>query len=219
MDKIVLIGASDHCRYTIDIIEQEKKYQIAGIIDNKYKKGDLFEGYKVLGYLDILPKLQREGITGGIIAIGDNYTRFRMKREISELQIDFQYKNAIHPSVIIGKNTKMGEGCVFMAGVIVNNDCKIGDHCFLATKASLDHDSQMGDFSSLSPGVTTGGRAEIGECSAIGIGAKLFHYVKVGKHSVIGGSSLVNKDVEDFTVAFGIPAKPIKRRNLDEKYL
>ena len=220
MEKIVLIGASDHCRYTIDIIEQEGKYEIAGILDKNLPIGENFGGYEILGYLDDLEYiLSNSNVKGGVIAIGDNFTRRTVRREISTIATDFSFVNVIHPSVVLGKDVELGEGCVLMAGVIVNNNCKIGNHCFLATKSSLDHDSSIGDFSSMSPGVTTGGRVRIGRCSAIGIGASILHYISVGDYCVIGGNSLVNKDVEDNMLAFGIPAKPVRSRNPEEKYL
>ena len=220
MEKIILIGASDHCRYTIDIIEQEGKYEIAGILDKNLQPGEEFGGYKILGYLNELPAIAADlKIKGGVVAIGDNFTRKKVVQDITGIHQNFRFVNAIHPSVIFGKEVSKGSGIVIMAGVIVNNHCEIGDHCFLATKASLDHDSSIGSFSSLSPGATTGGRVQIGHCTAIGIGATILHYKKIGNYCVIGGNSLVNKDVEDYYLAFGLPAKAVKKRSPEEKYL
>ncbi len=220
MEKIILFGASDHCRYTIDIIEQEKKYQILGIFDKKLEKNSFFEGYPVFGYLDELNGIiERENVHGGIVAVGDNYTRMTLVNNILTNCPNFNFVNAIHPSVIIGKESFFGSGLVIMAGVIINNNCIIGNHCFLATKASLDHDSIIGDYSSLSPGVTTGGRVDIGKCTAIGIGASILHYIKIGDNSVVGGNSLVNKDVEDNVVVYGVPIKIVKQRQSNDRYL
>ena len=38
MKKIILIGAGGHCKSCIDVIEEEKKFEIVGIIDNFRKK-------------------------------------------------------------------------------------------------------------------------------------------------------------------------------------
>lgn len=219
MNTIVLIGASDHCKYTIDIIEQQGNFKIAGILDQKLSKGTDFEGYKILGYLEYLKEYDAARIIGGIVAIGDNYTRWKVVEDIKKIRSDFEFVNAIHPTVAIGKNTEVGKGCVIMAGVIINNDCAIGDHCFLATKASLDHDSNQGNFSSLSPGVTTGGRVVIGERTAIGIGANILHYIQIGNDAVVGGGSLVTKNVDNNVVTYGVPAKVVRTRSSNEKYL
>tara|TARA_R100000935_G_scaffold25092_1_gene44765 strand:+ start:131 stop:793 length:663 start_codon:yes stop_codon:yes gene_type:complete len=220
MQKIIIVGASDHCRYTIDIIEQQKKFEILGILDKSLKKGSIFAGYPILGYLEIFDsKSTVEDINHGIIAIGDNYTRSKLVCEMLEINPEFNFVNAIHPSVIIGKEVSIGVGCVLMAGVIINNNCNIGNHCFLATKSSLDHDSTIRNFSSLSPGVTTGGRVLIGECSAIGIGATILHYKNIGNNCVIGGNSLVNINIKDNYIAYGVPIKEIKSRLPSDKYL
>ena len=121
--------------------------------------------------------------------------------------------------MILGKNVSVGDGSVLMAGVIVNNDAIIGEHCFLATKASLDHDSVMSDFSSLSPGVTTGGNVSIGYCTAIGIGANILHGKTIGDHTVVGSGALVLENLGDQCVAFGVPAKVIRKREPGERYL
>ena len=44
MNDIILIGGGGHCKSVIDVIEQEGKFKIAGIVD----KPDLL-GSKVLG--------------------------------------------------------------------------------------------------------------------------------------------------------------------------
>ena len=45
----------------------------------------------------------------------------------------------------------------------------------------------------------------------IGINAVIVGNVKIGKHCVIGANSVVTKDVPDYCVAVGSPAKVIKR--------
>lgn len=218
--KVVVIGASDQSRCTIDVIEQENAYEIVGVLDKNLSKGDFFEGYKVLGYINELKQIVKEhDVYGGIVAIGDNFTRSRVVKEIKDDSPDFRFINAIHPSVIIGDNVQLGSGCLLMPGVILINNSRVGDHCILLTKSSLDHDSQLGDFSSLSPGVTTGGRVNIGKCSVIGIGANILHCKSVGDHCVIGGGALINKDITDHSIAYGVPARIVKKRRKSEKYL
>lgn len=220
MKKIVVIGASDQSRCTIDVIEQEKKYEIYGLLDKKLEKDTTYEGYKVLGYLENIQNLVEEhGVYGGIVAIGDNFTRYKVVNTILDLYPDFKFINAIHPSVIMGKNVKIGSGCLIMPGVILNNNASVGNHCILLTRSSLDHDTTVGDFSSFSPGVTTGGRVNVGNCSVIGIGANILHCKSIGNHCVIGGGALINKDIEDNSIAYGVPARIVKKRKKSEKYL
>ena len=40
--------------------------------------------------------------------------------------------------------------------------------------------------------------------------------VRIGKHCVIGANSVVTKDIPDYSVAAGIPAKVIKRYDFEK---
>lgn len=56
-----------------------------------------------------------------------------------------------------------------------------------------------------------GGTVRIGKGSYIGINVVIVGNVRIGKHSVIGANSVVTKDVPEYCVAVGSPAKVIKR--------
>ena len=45
--KIVLLGGGGHCHSVIDVIEQENKFQIIGIVDKKKLIGNDILGYKI----------------------------------------------------------------------------------------------------------------------------------------------------------------------------
>jgi len=51
----------------------------------------------------------------------------------------------------------------------------------------------------------------------IGANAMVLPGVTIGKRSIIGAGSVVTKDIPDYSVAVGVPAKIIKRYNLKTK--
>ena len=53
------------------------------------------------------------------------------------------------------------------------------------------------------------GRIEVGEEAFIGIRSIIMPGVRIGKHSVVGAGSVVTRDVPDYTVVAGVPAKVI----------
>ena len=57
----------------------------------------------------------------------------------------------------------------------------------------------------------------IEEGTWIGTKATIIGKVHIGKHCVIGANSVVTKDIPDFCVAAGIPAKVIKRYNFSSQ--
>ena len=96
-------------------------------------------------------------------------------------------------------------------GVFVNSNLlamarggiTIGDHARIAANVQLlsnNHD----------PYVLTCKPVEIGDYARIGAGATVLPGVRVGRHAVIGAASVVTKDVPDYAVAVGNPARVIK---------
>ena len=137
-NKILVFGASGHAKVIIDVIEKEDKYEIMGLIDPHKDEGEEILGYKILGKGEDLPNLLRiTDISGGIIAIGDNWVRKKVKEEIEKNIPDFEFVSCIHPSAQIGKNVSMGQGTAVLPGAIINSSCELGSHCILNTKVFL----------------------------------------------------------------------------------
>jgi acetyltransferase-like isoleucine patch superfamily enzyme len=64
--------------------------------------------------------------------------------------------------------------------------------------------------------VTFTRKVEIGSGSWIGENACIIG-AKVGENSVIGANSVVTKDIPDYCVAVGIPARVIRKYNREKK--
>ena len=220
MSNIVIVGSRGHAKVVIDIVEQEAKYRIAGLIDGYRNVGEKTLNYQVLGSEADLPRLAAEyDLKGVIVAIGDNLVRSKVAAKVSEYCPQLPFVNAVHPRATIARSTTVGAGTVLMAGAIVNPDCRVASFCILNTNSSLDHDSVMDEYSSLAPGAITGGNCRISAFSAIGIGAVLRHGITVGEHSVIGAGATVLKDIEAYSVAYGCPAKKVSDRAPGARYL
>ena len=97
----------------------------------------------ILHFLDIsssriLELVKEYEIYGGVISIGDNWGRCNVFLQIQSLVPDFNFVNAIHPSVVIGNNVTLGKGIVAMAGCIFNPKSIIGDFTFFATGEKIN---------------------------------------------------------------------------------
>jgi sugar O-acyltransferase (sialic acid O-acetyltransferase NeuD family) len=220
MKKILLFGGGNQVHYTIDIIEKENKYEIAGIIDSVHPIGSERYGYKVLGRQDnLISIVDKYKIDAGLITIGDNWSRSIVYNAIIQQMPSFEFINAIHPSVIIGKNVELGFGIVMMAGVIVNPLAKIGNFTFFATGCQIEHDCIIEDYASVSAGSVMGGYVTVGKFSAITLGVTILDRLKIGENSVIGSGSLVLKDIPDNVLAHGNPINKVRARAIGEKFL
>ena len=220
MKNIVIFGSGGHAKVIVDIIEKQGKYNISGFIDGHHQKNSIIMGYKVIGdessFKDIFFSYK---IYGGIIGIGDNSTRAKVRDKIIKIIPNFKFVNCVHPKSVLGKDTTLGEGNVIMPGAIINASSRIKNHCILNTNSSLDHDCLMSDFSSIAPNASVGGNVKIGNYSAIGIGANIFNSVNIGYNCIIGGGSLVCHDTNDNSINYGSPSKFIREHKIEDKYL
>ena len=129
-----------------------------------------------------------------------------------------------------GKYLDCGEGSSVYDTSVVMGNVSIGDHVWVGPYTLLDGSSgelRIGDYVSIDSGVmiythdstknyVSGGvnpfekgdviikgNTVIGSMSVITCG------VTIGTHCVIGANSLVNKDIPDYSIAAGTPAKII----------
>lgn len=217
---IVVFGASGHAKVVIDIIEKESKYRIVGIFDPKFEKGMTFLGYPILGSENDLPGvIQNFPEIFGVVAIGDNWLRKKVVEKVQSVNCSLSFISCVHPSASIGKEVVVGKGTMVMPGVVINAGTTIGDFSILNSISSIDHDCNIGNYVSIAPGVIIGGNVLIGDSAIISLGAKVIHGRKIGKHALVGAGAVVLKDIEDYTVAYGIPAKKIRERKEGDQYL
>ena len=220
MKNVLIFGASGHGSVVLDILEKSKEFRPVGFVDSFIKKGTKKNGYRVLGSeFDLLHIIEKHNVYGGIVAVGDNWVRRRLVRSIQRLAPGFIFVNAVHPTAILGKNVNLGSGIAVMPAVIVNSNSAIGDHCILNTRSSLGHDGVLSDFSSLAPGVCCGGNMNLGTGAAISLGTLVIEGISIGAWSVVGAGSLVLDEIPDNVMAYGNPARNIRKRRAGEPYL
>lgn len=218
-DRIVLFGASGHARVGLEVLALTGR-PVVGIIDPALAPGERFGGVPVLGADPDLPRLVAEhGVTGGLVAIGDNHRRAEVVAAVQRLVPGFRFVTAVHPAASVSVSAQLGPGTVVMAGGRVNPGAAIGAHVIVNTGAIVEHDVQLGDFCSVGPGAILGGNVTIGTGSVVALGAKVIHGIAIGADTVIGAGATVVRALPAGVVAYGSPARVIRQRQPGDKYL
>lgn len=83
-------------------------------------------------------------------------------------------------------------------GVIIEDYVQIGSHCSIYSISTIDGKE---------------GKIHLKENCKIGTHSTVLPGVTVGKNSIIGAHSLVNHDIPDNVIAFGVPAKVVRYIN------
>lgn len=116
----------------------------------------------------------------------------------------------LKPHITIGDGTYIGRFATIscMNNIKIGKKVMISDRVFIgdASHGYIDKDLAIIDQYMFSPGPI-----KIGDESWIGINVSILANVTIGKHCIIGANSVVTKDIPDYHIAAGIPAKIIRK--------
>jgi acetyltransferase-like isoleucine patch superfamily enzyme len=118
--------------------------------------------------------------------------------------------NCKNGNINIDDNANFGFNCHIFAAGNVN----VGKNALIAAYTYFvggDHTFAQTDVAPLFQPRTAKG-INIGDNIWIGAGVRILDGISVGRDVIIGANAVVNKDIPDFAIAVGIPAKIIKSR-------
>ncbi len=111
----------------------------------------------------------------------------------------------------LGARTTIGSNSVIvsMAGVEFGEAVLVAGNCYFSAGAY-----HVDDISSavMDQGAYSKGPIILGDNTWVGTGAIILDGVKVGEGAIIGAGAVVTKDVPDYAIVAGVPAKVIRMR-------
>lgn len=116
-------------------------------------------------------------------------------------------------NVIIGENCQINEN-VFLQGV------QIGDNVMIAANVSIIsnmHKHDRTDIPMIMQGKIKHKTVVIGNDVWIGRNAIILPGIRIGDGAIVGAGAVVTKNVPEYCIVAGVPARIIKKRNIDEK--
>lgn len=179
---------------------------------------------KVIKFLITLMKVKSNHINSG----GGNYVGINVKF-VNRGTIVLGKNVIIRPSsriyaansqshVSFGEGSEIGEHSTISSynRIIFGQNVLTGPHVFVA-----DHNHAYANpslpISKQGVKCKPTDKVVIGDGSWIGTNVVIVGNVHIGKNCVIGANSVVTKDIPDYSVAAGIPAKVIKRYDFEKE--
>lgn len=124
--------------------------------------------------------------------------------------VNFEHGARFDPTVHIGDNSGMGIDCSIGGVTYIGNDVMMGPHCIMY---SYSHAHDRIDIPMNKQGFEKETPIHIGDDVWIGSRVTILPGVKVGNHVIIGAGAVVTKDVPDYAIVGGVPAKILRMRN------
>ena len=86
-------------------------------------------------------------------------------------------------------------------GVVVEDNVQVGSHCSIYSVSTIDN---------------TNGKVTLKNNCKIGSHSTILPGVTIGENSIVGAHSLINKDIPDNVIAFGVPVKVVHKLDYDK---
>jgi sugar O-acyltransferase (sialic acid O-acetyltransferase NeuD family) len=195
-EKIVLICGGGHCRACIDVIEQEGRFAIAGIVDLPEKRNQTVLGYSVVGSDSDLPELIKN-FPNVLITLGQIKSPARRMELFNDLQrMGARFPVIQSPLSYVSPHAHVGEGTIVMHHALINAGATVGRNCIINTKALVEHDAIIEDHCHISTNAVVNGGVKIGSGSFFGSSAVAVESTSIPANSFIKANSLFRKSDE-----------------------
>lgn len=190
---LLLVGAGGHAVACIDVIEQEARFAIVGLIGAAAEMGKQVLAYRVLGTDEDLPALVSQH-RRALIGVGQIKTadmRVRLFERL--LAMGCEMPVIVSPRAYVSPHAQLGAGTIVMHGAVINAGAVLGQNCIVNSQALVEHDVVIGDHCHIATAAVVNGDVRIGTGTFIGSQASIRQSLNVGARCVIGmGQRIVN---------------------------
>ncbi|WP_233234742.1 acetyltransferase [Bordetella sp. LUAb4] len=208
-ERLILVGGGAFARelinWTQDAMDAAGKPGVAGFLDVSPNALDGFS-YGVPWLGDIDDYVPQEG-DRFVMAIGDPVGKRTVARKLRAKGARFA--TIVHPTAIVARSAKLGEGVVVCPLSIVSADAQVGDLVAINSHCGIGHDVRIGDFSTLSGFIDLTGWVQVGEAVFFGSGARVLPKTKIGDEARIGAGAIIMRAVPAGVTMYAPPAKKL----------
>ena len=213
--KVIIIGGEGNGGVIAACIEDNRRrfgdleWEVAGFV-NDYETQVC--GYPVLGGPDDVGKLLENPeyhFMWGIHMIGRNILTEKTFRRVNIPRERFA--TIVHKTAFVADSAILEPGAFVMSNCYVGAQARIGQCSLMMANSLVGHNTTVGPLCHFSVGSITSSYITIGLCSDVTLGAKVIEKVKIGNFAVAGAGSLVTRDIPDYEIHVGTPARFMKR--------
>ena len=195
-ESILLVGAGGHARACIDVIEQEDRFAVKGLVGLPQEVGSRVLGYPVLGMDEDLAELL-EDCGNALVTIGQIKTpepRIRLFDRLQKSRCGLPV--IVSPHAYVSKHAKLEAGTIVMHGGFVNAGALVGKNCIINSHSLVEHDVVIQDHCHIATSATINSGVCIGTGTFIGSNSTVRQCIKIGERCMIGMGQQVLSNCE-----------------------
>lgn len=155
-------------------------------------------------------KIKKKYNPSVILTMDDGYVREKLYNKIYKSNCN----NIIFKKSFISENSlahlKKSKSVVIQDYVKIMPNVKIGNGCKININAQIHHDCIVENFVTIAPRAVILGNVKISKYAYIGANATIKQNIIIGKGAIVGAGAVVTKDVKDFDIVAGVPARSLK---------
>ncbi|MDI6751437.1 MAG: Gfo/Idh/MocA family oxidoreductase [bacterium] len=202
-------------------LREELKHFIECVIERKRPKTDGKEGLEVLRMLEFAEKSLRNG--GIPVNLQTSHYFIHESSYIDEDVMIGEGTKIWHFSHIL-KETKIGKNCIIGQNVMIGPNVTIGDRCKIQNNVSIYKGVVLEDDVFCGPSCVFTNvynprsfiekkdefmQTSVKKGATIGANATIVCGVTIGRYAIVGAGAVVKRDVIDYSIVVGVPAKHI----------
>ena len=207
--RCILVGAGAFGRELINWSDDAHLHGIfpplAGFISDIPNVLDGFD-YK-LNYLGLISSYQPAPQDLFLLGVSD--PKDKESLVISLKSRGAKFITLIHPTAVVAKTARLGEGVILCPSSIVSADAIVGNFVTINCLSSVGHDVNIGDYTTLSCHVDLTGDVKCGHSVFFGTGAIVLPHVSIDNCAKIGAGALIVRSVAENSTMFANPAKKL----------
>lgn len=214
--KLIIFGKTELAELANFYFTNDSNYNVVGFtVDKEYINEDTFLNLPLVPFEEVENHFPVEEYEM-FIAIG--YTKINSIRKEKfekaklkgyKLASYISSKSTTWPGLVVGENTFIMEDNTIMPF------CKIGNNVIVWVNSILAHHMVIKDHVTITSHCAIGGNVVIEEQAFVGLNASIRDGIKIGKGVIIGTATNVVKDISDYNVVIGNPAKPTGQNSKD----
>ena len=216
MKKLIIAGGQGNGAIVAQIVEDlnsiKTNWEILGFLNDR--EVEPINGYPILGKVHsdtVAPYLLDENVYFfySLISLKLN---FKSLTKLHDLGIPLsRFATLVHPTAVVSKDAVLGNNVCVHALSIIGPNTRVGSFVQIFGQAMLGHNSKVDDFAYVTSNSVVGAYVHLKQGAFLGINSTTLDRVTIGEWSIVGQHSNVIKDVPDYSIVVGNPAREIGR--------